>query len=302
MSDIKLVWSLMSYTPGDWPPDPGIEPYWDTGDYDGSYVSIFRWERCDDTYRIIDHRITDLLDQIASRHGVEDVNEVKPHIKNIQIVLFILRETRLQVLETKFDPTKVPMTREVLSIPIRAFSDKYAYIGGSSGYMDGDQWHEMIYTVGNCEVDVLQKLLEMRPPMSKRTPNLRIIKIPINHKGGPTYSFHQTETWSEYNENGFMDGVYEKDKEFYFDVEKTFPRDPQGYYDKCMELIAGEHRNYDYAGNFINAVWEYWCIDRKGYENFMNPETFQEMMEMKWPIFWYIDEFTDWDNDEEDME
>ena len=276
MNGLKLVWSAISVIPDEWLIDHMKSIGYTTEELTKEYSGIV-WETTDNIDDIIEHEIgcwTRYAVRISELQHDRSC-KVKSHIK-ILIRLFVIRKRTFQVLETD---SKNRSIREVYSIPLSKLPERYVYVGVRDTY----------YIVGKHESDVL-----------KNTP-VTVLKLPIYHKGGPTYSFRCDVQWSDYNDTRPVSIIYNKDKEFYYDIESTFPRDPQGYYDKCMELIAGEIREYSRNGTLIDSIWEYWCIDRKGHEDFMNPETFQEMMEMKWPIFWYIDEFTDLDIDEEEL-
>lgn len=299
MSDIKLVWSLSITSPDKWiidrlkmleyPKDEMMEKFF-----------LIDWEMSDDIDAIISHvteaALIDGYSMLVFDNG-DSYDEYVSHIEEVEVYLFIIRDDMFEVL--KYDLSTKTIC-QVNCIKFDRSDMKYVYIGIRNGFYSDITWIDPTYCVGIDESDVVNGLL-FDGDINTVDYSIQIIKLPINHKGGPTYAFRYCISSTPYNEDGHWLDVREKDDKLYYNIESTFPRDPEGYYDRCMELTAGEIRNYNKTGRLIDSLWEYWSTLCKGYEDFMNPEYFQEMMSMRWPILWYHDEFTDWDVDEEDM-
>ena len=270
MNGVKLIWSLLSFTPDEWLIQNRINV--DFGEDDmRSYVyrDSFEWEMTDDIDAIIEHRLGhDMLIRYQYMCGLDNLKEFKSHVKQLKLILFVIRKRTFQVLETVLGSSTV---REVYSIPLSKLPERYVYIGIVNSR------YGSTYLIGKHESTVLRNV------------PITVLKLPLYHKGGPTYAFDSRWARTDYDRKPNFDQTYKKDHWFYYDIESTFPRNPCGYYDKCMELIAGEIRTYDQNGNLIKSAWEYSDVFHKGYEDFTDPKTFQEMMSLEWPIFWYRD-------------
>lgn len=79
----------------------------------------------------------------------------------------------------------------------------------------------------------------------------------------------------------------EYDNKHYFDInDKLKQLPPKEYYDYCMRLIGYEQTTV-VDGTVIDARWITNGPElRKAYIDFLDPETFNQMMQMKYPIYW----------------
>lgn len=281
MKEVRLIWSLSTMTPDSWIIDQLFKQSYTLDDMKCMYVDL-EWEMTDDISAVISNIveqsipgwffITDLAD--------DQLDEFRSHIESAKSHIFVLWNDAFQVIDVDILSGE---THQVHMIELNQTDGKYIYIGYRGGFYDGCRWNPTVYLVGTNEKDIVRRLLLCGH-------RIIILKLPINHKGGPAYAFKYMITGTPYNKNGHWDDVIEKDNRLYFDVEPDFPQDPIGYYDRCMELTAGELRRYDGNGKLIESIWEYWNIERKGYEDFMDQEMFEEMMRLEHPILWYHDE------------
>ena len=166
MNGVKLIWSLLSLTPDEWLIQNRIDAGSGT---DGAglyaYRDPFEWEMTDDIDKIIKQRLGyQALVRYQYMCGLSTLKEFKAHVKQLTLTLFVIRQRTFQVLETALGRSTV---REVYSLPISRFPEKYVYIGIQNTN------HGSSYRIGKREADVLKD----RPSV--------VLKLPLNHKGGP---------------------------------------------------------------------------------------------------------------------
>lgn len=166
--------------------------------------------------------------------------------------LILIDENDAKIIEYS-SHKRIIRSKVIEIIPIDRFTDGYVYIG-----YNGDKCK--LYASYSQAYDDIQH------PVNRYS----ILKVSVNHKG------------SDY---AFCYGSNQKDNEYYYDIEETLDRnDPIGYYDYCMQLIAGEFSYFE-KGKLISQFWlEIGCD--KSYNDFLNQEYVESMMNLRYPIEW----------------
>lgn len=153
------------------------------------------------------------------------------------------------------------MVHNVVNL-LRSFDDKYLYIARN------------FHTYGKyiTASDNVHYIFGFDESTRIYSGAYQVFKISLNHIGSSGELFGDNPDY---------------DNKYYFDInDKLKQLPPKEYYDYCMRLIGYEQTTV-VDDTVVDARWITNGPElRKSYIDFLDPETFKQMMRMLYPIYW----------------
>lgn len=175
----------------------------------------------------------------------------------INIDAILIDDNEAKIVRYAFHKRSVKMSIMQV-VPISSIPDKYIYIGYNNDICKIYTTYDEVYS-DMCHANI-------------RCNDTLYVMLKVSTK-------HISSDYAFCSDNN------QKDNEYYYDIEETLDRnDPIGYYDYCMQLIAGELTYYRKDLSTYSYWLELCCA--KSYADFLNPKYVEDMMSLKYPIEW----------------